>query len=557
MPPFGASGYIVGSQRFISFDGRHFDHAGTCSRVLTHDFAKHSFSVIANYPTKNESLHMWRSVTVAADGHNIEIFKNGQVKVDGVLKDMPHMVANTKLMAMRTGDRITVDRMMDRSFSVTCFISQQFCRVTLGRWQYNKVGGILGNFDNEVHNDFMLPSRELVTADRVRDFANSWSVGKCADSSVIKTRKNNETPSVCKDLFFDRSSRFARCFGLVPNKPMLSACANEYQRDRSVCQTAAVYVDQCRLSGIILQVPRECISCKSLPKKRSNLHSLKMAVKKSRDIIFVLEASSCVKKSLKSLKTLSIMLDVGETKFGLVMYGGAGRHWQPHQHTVGQKDFTSDGENFRKTLTQIESNFKATETSSITMGIRALRFAASNYPSRYQAGKSIVLVSCQNSHLGINEYAMAQSYLRERGVAVHVLTAAGTFVQPREDIEVYGVSQKRVYTSKDKSKVGRKGATLGREDLRSSVTAPKDLSTTLALRTEGGAVWNLNKLMESVPKASRRKMLIVLASVVDKSAKAPKCTKCRCRLNADNINSSVDCKLCQQPGAFNFWMGNN
>ena len=565
MPPFEASAYIFGGQRFITFDGRHFDYAGTCSHVLTHDFAKHRFTVKATYAKTpgNPSYTRWSSVAVRADKHTLEILADGQVKVDGVAKDLPFMVAGTKLMAMRMGDRVTVDRMQDRAFSVTCFVSQQMCRVTLGRWQFNKVGGMLGTFDNEPYNDLMLPSRQQVPDNQVANFARSWAVGQCSESGSA-TRTNPVVPSKCASLFNNARSQFARCYDLVATASMMSACANEYMQDKSVCKSAALYVEQCRAAGIFLQMPASCTSCK-IPNKGVLMagKSLKVTsvprAKQSRDIIFVLEASRCVQKSLPSIEMLSMLLEGRQTKFGLVLYGGPGRHNQPHQHTVGKSRFQCSGANFRKSLTQAKSLFSAASSGddSIAQGIRALRHAAYNYPSRYGAGKSIVLVSCSSSVLGINEFAMTGRYLKERGVAVHVVTASGEFSRPRNDVTVYGVSKTRVFTARDKSKAGRKGATLGRTDLRNVIKSPKDLSTTLALRTDGGAVWDLKKLDPSVAKSERRSMLSVMANVLGKTASPADCVRCRCRSASDNLNSKLDCKLCQQERGFNFWLGNN
>ena len=49
MPPFSATGMVIGKQHYITFDKKFYNFAGECSYLLASDFLNNKFSVYVTY----------------------------------------------------------------------------------------------------------------------------------------------------------------------------------------------------------------------------------------------------------------------------------------------------------------------------------------------------------------------------------------------------------------------------------------------------------------------------------------------------------------------------
>ncbi len=146
------------------------------------------------------------------------------------------------------------------------------CSVTLSGWYYGKTGGLLGVYDNEPSNDLMTPEREFV-ADGDR-FASSWAVGHCPTTfgyTEDAAATSHSDMTTCQRLFSSPSSPLQPCFNRVPAAPFSRLCLSDLRRlsndplksELGPCKAAAAYIERCRLDGVEIYSPQECVSCKN------------------------------------------------------------------------------------------------------------------------------------------------------------------------------------------------------------------------------------------------------------------------------------------------------
>ena len=127
---------LTGAQHFMTFDRRFFEYAGECSYLLMRDFIAGTFSVIVNYDRAEQGQPVKKSLTVITGGHQLEVFPDGKVTVDGSRVEMPVRVSNTTVT--RSGHMI---RVADdwRGVGVTCDLPHDHCSLVISGYVNDSV----------------------------------------------------------------------------------------------------------------------------------------------------------------------------------------------------------------------------------------------------------------------------------------------------------------------------------------------------------------------------------------------------------------------------------
>ena len=136
---------MTGAQHFMTFDRHFFEFAGDCSYLLVRDFISGTFSVIVNYDHAVQGRPVKKSLTVISGGHQLEVFPDGKLTVDGSRVEMPVKVSNTTVT--RTGHMIRVADEW-RGVVVLCDLPHDHCSLAISGYVHRSYYG----------HSFLLPS---------------------------------------------------------------------------------------------------------------------------------------------------------------------------------------------------------------------------------------------------------------------------------------------------------------------------------------------------------------------------------------------------------------
>lgn len=138
---------------------------------------------------------------------NKAFIHNSQVKINGQPTELPYR--SDRLDIKREGDRVVLTS--TSGLSVISDFRHDYHIVGLSGWYFNKVGGLLGNFDYEAYNDFMLPNGDREK--RLRRFLNAWEVASsCRSSMAYVQSRPAKTNKQCSAVFDTSSSSLRPCF---------------------------------------------------------------------------------------------------------------------------------------------------------------------------------------------------------------------------------------------------------------------------------------------------------------------------------------------------------
>ena len=248
LPPFAATGMIIGDNQIMTFDKVFYDFSGNCSYLLTNDFNHDRFSVIANYENQER-----KSISINVDSKLIKIKKDGKVLLDNIMIDLPVVLEDTYIK--REGHKITL--LNKKGLKVICNLVHNICTFKVSGWYFGKTGGLLGVYDNEPSNDRMTSNRVIV--DDLKTFTDSWQItDSCANNyAEIVNDETEWDKQKCSDYFEKTSSPMVPCFETVNPKPFQSMCLKqmEYMKTnptetKGFCQGASSYFELCKVSNI-------------------------------------------------------------------------------------------------------------------------------------------------------------------------------------------------------------------------------------------------------------------------------------------------------------------
>lgn len=67
---------IIGSEHYITFDGRYFDFAGNCTYLLAKDFVHDTFAVLVKYDRQDEKITHKIIVLIGSNAVELDLFND-------------------------------------------------------------------------------------------------------------------------------------------------------------------------------------------------------------------------------------------------------------------------------------------------------------------------------------------------------------------------------------------------------------------------------------------------------------------------------------------------
>ncbi|KAJ8305570.1 hypothetical protein KUTeg_016115 [Tegillarca granosa] len=536
IPPFDSYAVISGGRHFVTFDKEHFDFIGRCSYVLTRDLIDNNFTVILNYNGNARNPKM-ESLLVMAEGQTIEMFPDFTIKANERRNELPFVFG--RLSVERIGNQIKLDS--GRGLTITGDLIHEHFIIGISGWYFGKVAGLLGTYNNEQYDDMVLINGQL-TSD-MEQFKSSWEVSrKCRGDRNLATEipvtESAQGYAQCSALFKNNDSPVRPCYKQVDPEHFMHMCMGHMLENEDICKSSSLYVQSCRLQGVNLQLPQQCVQC-SAPNDETFLggDTIKLSssredyeIPQSADVVFVVEVKQCNQDAARKLGELVYKIEQGlksdaitENRYGLISFGSESLHG----HTIEGQLF-NDATKFAKGIENLQfAQHRETDPLNAIL-------SAANFPFRSGVSKSIVLLQCgECSPSEKTNPIYLKHVLHARDITLHILR--------KKDFRLSGnqsPKQQILGMDNDQTYVLGKPKDMSQYD---DLVIPGDNCAALSLKSNGSifdsAGFTLPKLQH------KRQFLEVVSEKVSKTAIPHDCQICQCV--ADNTGAAMPiCRKC-------------
>ncbi|XP_076760898.1 apolipoprotein lipid transfer particle [Xylocopa sonorina] len=566
LPPFKAQAMIVGSQHFVTFDGRHVNFAGPCTYLLARDFVRDSFTILLRYQLRADR-RVAHNIIVLLGNEVLELdIFNDSIKL-GTTGDLalPIELENGDTYIYQTESVVTVQRKQNQ-FRLECYLKFDLCTLELSGWYHGKIGGILGTMNYEPMDD-TTASNGIVT-DNVKEFAESWSLDQENGRGCSRTIARNEsirtaaksagngddsTSSVvsefCNDLFVNKSSEFISCFAVIEPNEYWKVCVLATSKSEA-CTVALSYMQVCMFHETYLRIPDVCSSCTMIDGSQlaeGQFVKLEGArLPSSTDVVFIVEGKECNRgaKQNRSIDQLVIQMSkelrdqrLTDNRWSLVVFGADGVF-------DGPRSVVFDGRIFTKNVARFIDYFDHVPIGEGSRDVFAAIAFASKLVFRAGVSKTFVLMPCSNCEPENQtlDYSVLHEVLLEHDITLHVLMD-GDFEFEKQKLNkmFYGLDATKSYTRKDVRTL------TGDVELRRQVKLSKSelgYCTPLALEING-TIFSGDKLRFD-KLASIKKFASVFSKRVALTARPNPCQNCECTADNNGV-TRMECIPCIYP----------
>ncbi|KRZ80136.1 Vitellogenin [Trichinella papuae] len=452
---------LLGPSDIITFDMQVFNFIGSCSYLLARDFAKGRFSVWLSHIMQDGILQRG-SISIQYINNFVEINFNDRVLVNSKEVHFPWIkkseFGNLELMVSRPSNHLVRVDTAD-GIILECCMHYKICALALPKWYHGKSAGIFGINDLEPKNDFMRPNRTL--SYQIEEFAYYWTISMDCPTvrTVSKPYYGPQAKSLhmkCAALFQARiTSPLRRCFHYVDPTPYMTLCLaevdkhaemNPYFLDNMItpCNTSAAYLMVCRMFGILLQMPKECLTCEVWSTTLAIGEQLKVIHQQSNvDVAFVIEEHSCMEGYTEMVRNIIIQMvkllsgkfsnHSGTVRYSVFGFGGERGEHMLHRHMLHHFKYLTHS----KLIEMINMmEFDAANKDGRADLLEILHQVLSENPFRPVSQKVIVLLSCEAEQKTKNRFYDIRSEFMEKQIYFHFITT--------NDIPLRIISRKKI-----------------------------------------------------------------------------------------------------------------
>ncbi|XP_061453706.1 IgGFc-binding protein-like [Rhineura floridana] len=272
-PETYGNSWVFGDPHYVTFDGVTFDYEGTCKYTLSKYCGPQG--ILPYFAIKAENEHRgslsasWTSlveIDVYEEHIAIAADQYGKVQVNGVLVNLPFVLARGKLFAYYSGFSATIqtDFGLFVSYDWSYYVSFSVPKSYSGF-----LCGLSGDFNGNRSDDFKSPNGSVVE-DAVT-FSNSWkeasspfhctAVGR---SPLCDEDKLNQYTSLTScEIIRDPNGPFRRCSDPDVAQVHFDNCVKDMcaMNGSNLCEILGTYAQQCQMDGATIQSWRENTGC--------------------------------------------------------------------------------------------------------------------------------------------------------------------------------------------------------------------------------------------------------------------------------------------------------
>ncbi|KAL7644594.1 UNVERIFIED_CONTAM: hypothetical protein RMT77_004131 [Armadillidium vulgare] len=518
IPPFPATGYIVGDNHIITFDGKLIKFRGTCEHLLAADVVHENYAISVKF-----NKFTPKTINIYTDGRVIEFSKQFKVKINGRLTTLPLAVDSSYLWRLDGSVHFAQQNGIELSWNLV----HDVVSIKVPRTSFLNTVGLLGTNNNEIIDDIEMPDgSRWRPSQNIKEFVDSWIIGDemCVSEEMMTSLEASPTSSICEDLFESKSSPFKYCFYHVNPAPYYEICVESYKGSiKDTSGSALAFRERCSENAVPIKLPVDYVKCEYTNSTTGETKKLqegqtvildKKDVVNSVDIVILVELKACNKEKLRTKnfhKFITMFNDglikegVQFTRYAIVSYGGEGSNFNPSIVSSDSEIFTS-AKNVASYLENLQFPASDDLSDSGEDSARNNTFSAITYASNLAFGSPVNVIfalfpctSCSNTdHF---DYPTMYHILLDTSASLYVFKN-DYFAIPKESIrkKIIGYDSSTAYTLKDYKK-----KKMGDVALKNQIIPPKrdlDMCLPLALETKG-MVLTSEFLNESKKKVER------------------------------------------------------
>ncbi|KAG7158179.1 Vitellogenin-like 5 [Homarus americanus] len=242
LPPYNRTAMVVGDTEILTFDGAVLRVPRSPCKVVLAAYASNKLTMAHPQPSAPPQITLSTRTTTVTIKPDFRVDVNGQEMSSSQQTQGDVTIQKTPLEVNVTSPFITV----------RVFRERRIVSVNVSGWTFAHIAGLLGTYDGEVGNDWLMPSG--IRAPSLQELVSSWQEDQhCqtpAISPVKPTRINVQRGVRCYALLGIRS----RCYPLVDPDPFVKMC----YAATDACDVAHAYRTICSSRGVEELFPISC-----------------------------------------------------------------------------------------------------------------------------------------------------------------------------------------------------------------------------------------------------------------------------------------------------------
>ncbi|XP_042241489.1 vitellogenin-like [Homarus americanus] len=239
LPPYNRTAMVVGDTEILTFDGAVLRVPSSPCKVVLAAYASNKLTMAHPQPSAPPQITLSTRATTVTIKPDFRVDVGGQEMSSSQQTQGDVTIQKTPREVNMTSPFITV----------RVFREERVISVNVSGWTFGRLAGLLGTYDGEVGNDWLMPSG--IRAPSLQELVSSWQEDQhCQTPAISPVNPANislQKKVQCHALLGVRS----RCYPLVHPEPFIKMCYGA----RQPWDAAQGYRAICSRKGVELMMP--------------------------------------------------------------------------------------------------------------------------------------------------------------------------------------------------------------------------------------------------------------------------------------------------------------